>query len=301
MSASLVGSQPEPNFSIPLNTSGHGNTLAIGRGISVYWDLQPPNVWPEHRHPTAQIVIALDPVDVQLNWGLPSRAVSESTLIPHVWIVPHDMPHSATWRRGAAMVVFYVDRSYVRDECGCELAEGAVLPLAPLLQQDYLVSRLCKRFHELCHRQRGLSELLVIAGATLLTSLILQAYLGRSKSPVTRGGGLTEKHLELVSAYIEQHLRESLSPALLAQAVHLPISDFSRRFRISTGSAPMRFVWRYRIHRARQLLETGQWKVSAVAAETGFCDQSHLDRRFRREFSCPPGSVIPKKSPQVRL
>lgn len=297
MPTSSVGRQSESHFSIPLNNSGNGNGLAIGRGISVYWDLQPPNTWREHRHPSAQIVIGLDPVDAQLNWGESGRAASVSTLIPHVWIVPHDMPHSATWRRCAAMVVFYVERSYVREECGCDLTEGALLPLAPLIQQDYLVSRLCKRFHELCHRRRGLSELLVIAGATLLTSLILQAYLGRSKSPVTSGGGLSEKYLELVSAYIEQHLREPLSPTLLAQSVHLPVSHFSRRFRISMGSAPMRFVWRYRIHRARQLLETGQWKVSAVAAETGFCDQSHLDRRFRREFNCAPGSVIPKKSP----
>lgn len=297
MPTSSVGNHFAPHFSIPLNNSGHGNALAVGRGISVYWDLQPPNTWLEHRHPAAQIVVALDPVDVELNWGLPGGVTSETTLIPHVWIVPHDMPHSATWRRRAAMLVFYVERSYVREECGCELVEGAILPLAPLIQQDYLVSRLCRRFHELCHQRRGLSELLVIAGATLLTSLILQAYLGRSKSPVTRGGGLSEKRLELVSLYIEQHLREPLTPALLAQAVNLPLSYFSRRFRISTGSAPMRFVWRYRVHRARQLLETGQWKVSAVAAETGFCDQSHLDRRFRREFNCAPGSVIPERSP----
>jgi AraC family transcriptional regulator len=296
MPTASVGSQSAPYFSIPLNTSGQGNTLIVGRGISVYWDFQPPNTWPEHQHPTAQIVIALDSVDAQLNWGGAGRVASESTVIPHVWIVPRDMPHSAIWRSEAAMLVFYVERSYVSEECGCELTEGAILPLAPLIQQDYLISRLCKRFHELCHRQRGLSELLIIAGATLLTSLILQAYLGRAKSPVTRGRGLTEKCLDAVSAYIEQHLQEPLSPVLLAQSVNLPVSHFSRRFRISTGTAPMSFVWRYRVHRARQLLETGQWKVSAVAAETGFCDQSHLDRRFRREFNCSPGSVIPESS-----
>jgi transcriptional regulator GlxA family with amidase domain len=56
----------------------------------------------------------------------------------------------------------------------------------------------------------------------------------------------------------------------------------------------MKHVWGFRIHRARQLLETGQFKVAQVAAETGFYDQSHLDRQFRKEFGVSPGSVIPK-------
>ncbi len=291
-----TGKEPTPDFFIPHNNSGHGNVLNVGRGVSVYWDLQPPNTWPEHQHSTVQIVLALDPVDADLQWGPPGRVRRESIAVPHIWVLPHDTPHTKVWRGTAAMVVFYVQRSYLREECGCELTEGVLLPLAPILQQDYLINRLCRRYHELCHRHRRLSELMVVASATLLTSLLLQVYFGRSNSPMVRGGGLSDKCLKVVSAYIDEHLRERLTPALLAKTVDLPVGHFGRRFRISTGLAPMRFVWRRRIHRARQLLETGQWKVSAVAAETGFCDQSHLDRRFRREFDCTPGAVIPPSS-----
>jgi len=35
------------------------------------------------------------------------------------------------------MVVFYLEREFVQEECGHEPAEGALLRLAPLVQQDY--------------------------------------------------------------------------------------------------------------------------------------------------------------------
>ena len=45
------------------------------------------------------------------------------------------MPHSAEWKGTAAMLVLYVECDYIREECGCELAHGAVLSL-PLPRRD---------------------------------------------------------------------------------------------------------------------------------------------------------------------
>ncbi len=80
--------RPPKHFAIPVNNSGHGNVLKTGHGVSVYYDLQPPNNWPEHQHPTAQIVLALDPVEAVMKWGQVGDRFSEATTIPHVWIVP---------------------------------------------------------------------------------------------------------------------------------------------------------------------------------------------------------------------
>lgn len=282
---------PEPNFKIPINNSGCGNVLKISRGISVYLDVQPSNTWPEHQHPTAQIVLALDSVEAEMTWGR-RLACKEICAVPHLWCVPHDTPHAATWTGTAAMVVFYVERELVREECLAELANGVVLPLAPLAQQDYLLARLCSRFREHCHRRQLMSEPMMFAGAIMLSIAVLRLCIGRSAS-ARHSRGLSGKRMELLAHYLEDHLREPLTPAALAAVVGMSEDNFSRMLRHSTGLPAMKYVWRCRLHRARLLLESGEWKVAQVAAECGFCDQSHLDRRFRREFGCTPGFVIP--------
>ncbi|KAA0569936.1 helix-turn-helix domain-containing protein [Azospirillum sp. Sh1] len=63
---------------------------------------------------------------------------------------------------------------------------------------------------------------------------------------------------------------------------------FSRRFRKQFGIPPQIFRLSERLNEARHLLRVGQ-PVAAVAAETGFSDQSHLGRCFRRAFGVTPG------------
>nr|WP_247385558.1 MULTISPECIES: helix-turn-helix domain-containing protein [unclassified Bradyrhizobium] len=44
----------------------------------------------------------------------------------------------------------------------------------------------------------------------------------------------------------------------------------------------------HRLNDARELLRRGE-SIAGVAAETGFADQSHLGRFFRRAFGITPG------------
>jgi len=288
--------EPHPPFNVPANNSGHGNVLKIGRGVSVYYDLQPPNLWTEHEHSTAQIVIALDPPDAHLTWRIAGRLHSVDSGVPHVWFVPRNTPHTAEWRCGpSAMVVFYLAHEFVLQECGHEPADGALLGLAPLVQQDYGLCRFCHNFRELCHRRSSMSEPMIFAGAAVLSSVILRACVRQADTGADQPRGLSEKRLAIISDYIDAHLGDPITPAILAALVGLSEDHFGRMFRRSTGHSPMKYVWRCRLHRARQLLEAGE-KVAAVAAELGFCDQSHLDRKFREEFRCSPGSVAPGRN-----
>lgn len=281
-----------PEIEAPTNSSGHGNVLKVGRGISIYCDLQPSNAWPEHRHSTTQIVLALDPVDTDVQWGNDQKH-RESCSVPHLWCVPHGTYHSATWTGKAAMVVFYVERDLVVEECQAELKEGMVFALAPLLQQDYLFAQLCSRFREHCHRRKLMSEPMMFACAIMLSVAVLHLCIGRSRARNGCLRGLSKHQMEILAHFLENRLRDPLTPTELAAMMGISVDHFGRMLRLSTGLSPMRYVWRCRLHRARQLLETGNWKVSEVATECGFFDQSHLDRRFRREFGCTPGFVIP--------
>jgi AraC-like DNA-binding protein len=73
-----------------------------------------------------------------------------------------------------------------------------------------------------------------------------------------------------------------------AQLAGMSREGFSRRFRRLQGMPPLTFRIVEKLNVARKLLRAGE-PIAAVAAETGFSDQSHMGRFFRRAFGVTPG------------
>jgi AraC-like DNA-binding protein/mannose-6-phosphate isomerase-like protein (cupin superfamily) len=77
--------------------------------------------------------------------------------------------------------------------------------------------------------------------------------------------------------------------AALARHTGYSREEFTRRFVKRVGMPPHAHRLIHRLNRARALLRSGE-PVAMVAAETGFSDQSHLGRHFRRVFGTSPGA-----------
>ncbi len=73
-----------------------------------------------------------------------------------------------------------------------------------------------------------------------------------------------------------------------AQRVGLSREGYTRRFKRDCGLPPHAFWLLEKLNDARRLLRAGD-SIAGVAAETGFADQSHLGRCFRRAFGVTPG------------
>ena len=80
-------------------------------------------------------------------------------------------------------------------------------------------------------------------------------------------------------------------PALSELAELTGLSQFAllRAFRAETGLPPHAYLNQLRVRRARTLLDEGITPAE-VAATTGFADQAHLTRHFKRVVGVPPGS-----------
>lgn len=63
---------------------------------------------------------------------------------------------------------------------------------------------------------------------------------------------------------------------------------FKRRFRAATGMSPLDYVHTVRIEESKQLLETTEMSIEAVAQEVGYEDGSFFRRLFRREVAVTP-------------
>ncbi|MFC0107297.1 AraC family transcriptional regulator [Kibdelosporangium aridum] len=79
-------------------------------------------------------------------------------------------------------------------------------------------------------------------------------------------------------------------PGLHEIAADLGLSRFQvlRAFRETVGMPPFAWLSQYRATRARALLAAGH-RPAQAAALTGFADQAHLTRWFRRVFGVTPG------------
>ena len=66
-------------------------------------------------------------------------------------------------------------------------------------------------------------------------------------------------------------------------------SRFECIFVETFGMPPLRYVNLMRVNAARSLLENTDKLLSEIATETGFFDQSHLTRVFKKERGITPG------------
>ncbi len=97
--------------------------------------------------------------------------------------------------------------------------------------------------------------------------------------------------LRRAEAHVNAHLSAPLSVDDLATAAGLSRAHFSRLFKRSTGFSPHDFILRRRVERAKELLRRDPGLALAdVAAEVGFCDQSHLTARFREQTGVTPAA-----------
>jgi AraC family transcriptional activator FtrA len=99
--------------------------------------------------------------------------------------------------------------------------------------------------------------------------------------------------------WMGENLGSPLSLADVARRAHLSPRTLDRRFRDQLGVSPGRWLLRRRVDAARELLETTDHTVDAIAARVGLSSATNLRRRFldvvgttptdyRRTFAAPP-------------
>lgn len=83
--------------------------------------------------------------------------------------------------------------------------------------------------------------------------------------------------------------RMSCPPTLAEVASEVGVSRYQlvRTFAAEIGMPPYAWLAQHRVTRARALLEEGRG-LAETAAITGFADQAHLTRWFRRVVGSPP-------------
>ncbi|WP_420349053.1 GlxA family transcriptional regulator [Pelagibius sp.] len=107
-------------------------------------------------------------------------------------------------------------------------------------------------------------------------------------SALARVRQVEDSRIAASQEWIADHYAETGPVAAMAARSGLPERSFKRRFAKATGMTPLDYVHTLRLEEAKQMLETTDLAVEAVAQEIGYEDASFFRRLFRRKVGMSP-------------
>jgi transcriptional regulator GlxA family with amidase domain len=105
---------------------------------------------------------------------------------------------------------------------------------------------------------------------------------------LTRGPRAADPLVARCQSWAASNYRAESPVAQMASLSGLPERTFKRRFTQATGMPPLQYIHTLRLEEAKQMLESTDLPIEAVAFEIGYQDASFFGRLFRRQVALTP-------------
>lgn len=160
----------------------------------------------------------------------------------------------------------------------------------PIYYEEMLRSFLLKlAMAEIVNMEQPSMRAVLDRGYLTLFFSYLNMLCGRTEYMFAAEESSSHPIVEAVSAYIADHMGETISLEELAEQVHMSKYHFLRRFKELTGLTVHAFVTNKRLIRACSELKEGGRSITEICQDTGFGDYSSFLRNFRKVFGMSPG------------
>lgn len=126
------------------------------------------------------------------------------------------------------------------------------------------------------------------------TEIILCSFLSQLVRLVSKKRSATDSKcvqkdsIQRVCRYIQTHYADPLSLEKMAGIACLSPFHFQREFKRILGITPCEYISDFRIHQSEKMLLKSESLVD-IAGRTGFVDQSHFSKVFKKTMGIPPG------------
>ncbi|MEK3885040.1 AraC family transcriptional regulator [Paenibacillus sp. PL2-23] len=131
------------------------------------------------------------------------------------------------------------------------------------------------------------SEFDLLAGAHLIRIMTELTIASTSKLKLTISNEYRSE-VQRAIRFIEEHIQESLTVEMVSRYVKFSPFHFSRLFKRITGFSVLEYITKYRISRVKELMIQTDLSLAEIAGRTGYCDQSHLGKMFKRMEGITP-------------
>jgi AraC family transcriptional regulator len=119
---------------------------------------------------------------------------------------------------------------------------------------------------------------------------VMRTYAADKPSLSNTGKYLSPTILRRVCDYIEANLDHDLTLEQLGEVAQYSPYHLARLFRNSTGHTLHQYITVRRLANARLLLETTDLPLHQIARLSGFSDQGHLGKHYRRVYGHAPSA-----------
>lgn len=251
----------------------------------------------EHQH--TMHVIAHAP----LSTALPASASGERWLdgklkreVRHpgnIAIIPAGIAHRCNWNGTVEFTILAIEPALLQ-QVGQDFVHPDRIELMPRFmdQSDDLIQAICLTLREELKSSKIGGGLLIDSLKTTLAIHLLRNYCTVQLKLANYPTGLSQSRLQQVREYIHEHLHQDLKLVELSAIVQLSPYHFLRLFKQQMGITPHQYILQCRIEKAQFLLQHTELSVAEIATRTGFCDQSHLTRCFKRLVGVTPKQLL---------
>lgn len=155
--------------------------------------------------------------------------------------------------------------------------------------QDPLLTQIGLTLWRELEQRTATGKLYAQTAAQMLAVHLLRHYTSESaiiqEEPSQK---LTRQQIKRVTDFVLAYLNQDLSLEALAQQTGFSSYYFARLFRQTMGESPHQFVLRQRVEKAQKLLKETGFSLAHIALESGFANQSHFTRIFKRQLGITP-------------
>jgi AraC family transcriptional regulator len=204
-------------------------------------------------------------------------------------VIPMGVAHRCNWSTAVEFTILAIEPDLLQ-QVGQDGVEGDRIELIPQFMncQDGLIQSIFTTLkEELVSSQWG-SDLLIDSLKTMLAVHLLRHYCTLQPKLIKRSHGLSKAILRQVTSYINENLHQNLKVVELSAIAQLTPYHFLRQFKQTLGITPHQYILHKRIETAKQLLQQQELSIAEISVRTGFSDQSHLTRCFKRRVGVTP-------------
>ena len=189
-------------------------------------------------------------------------------------------------RQAIAQSNCYPSVALIRSVMTEELGQPNRLPMfrQQVISDPALAYTMLEVHHQLCNSSS--TPYSTQAARAMLATLMDQYAIFIPEADYWQSSGVIRQ----VCSYLRTHYREGITVQhLTSVAGGISEVHLTRIFRQQVGMPPYAYLTYRRVEEAKKLLQQ-QWSLTQTALETGFADQSHLTRQFKKMLGITPGT-----------
>jgi len=118
--------------------------------------------------------------------------------------------------------------------------------------------------------------------------LLLSHNLSPAGNQTGRADQVKEDRIKAMLLFIQEHYAEDIRIAQIAASAAVSESECLRCFQQLIGTTPNRYLIRYRLDRAEELLKTTALSITEIGGRCGFREMSYFAKAFRLRFGQSP-------------